>query len=152
MVKGDKTGLIDGMSISALVSLENANVDAVPTNAIVNHEGQDYIFIVTDAHSEEEHHDEKDGHGDHDEKGHKHEEKTEKGHNEEGHKHDEKEESGHTEEGITFEKIPVRKGTTDIGYSEITLLKDIPANSKVVINGAFFVLAKMSNKGEGHHH
>ena len=152
MVKGDKTGLIDGMSISALVSLENANVDAVPTNAIVNHEGQDYIFIVTDAHSEEEHHDEKDGHGDHDEKGHKHEEKTEKGHNEEGHKHDEKEESGHTEEGITFEKIPVRKGTTDIGYSEITLLKDIPANSKVVINGAFFVLFKMSNKGEGHHH
>lgn len=152
MVKGDKVGLIDGMSISALVSLENANVDAVPTNAIVNHEGQDYIFIVTDAHSEEEHHDEKDGHGDHDEKGHKHEEKAEKGHNEEGHKHDEKEESGHTEEGITFEKIPVRKGTTDIGYSEITLLKDIPANSKVVINGAFFVLAKMSNKGEGHHH
>ena len=152
MVKGDKTGLIDGMSISALVSLENANVDAVPTNAIVNHEGQDYIFIVTDAHSEEEHHDEKDGHGDHDEKGRKHEEKAEKGHNEEGHKHDEKEESGHTEEGITFEKIPVRKGTTDIGYSEITLLKDIPANSKVVINGAFFVLAKMSNKGEGHHH
>lgn len=152
LVKGDKTGLIDGMSISALVSLENANVDAVPTNAIVNHEGQDYIFIVTDSHSEEEHHDEKDGHGDHDEKGHKHEEKAEKGHNEEGHKHDEKEESGHTEEGITFEKIPVRKGTTDIGYSEITLLKDIPANSKVVINGAFFVLAKMSNKGEGHHH
>ncbi|MDP1800086.1 MAG: efflux RND transporter periplasmic adaptor subunit [Bacteroidota bacterium] len=149
MVKGDKLGLIDGMSISALVSLENANVDAVPTNAIVNHEGQDYIFIVTDAHSEEEHHDEKDGHGDHDEKGHKHEEK---GHDEEGHKHDEKEESGHTEEGTTFEKIPIRKGTTDVGYSEITLLKEIPANSKVVINGAFFILAKMNNKGEGHQH
>jgi cobalt-zinc-cadmium efflux system membrane fusion protein len=56
MVKGNKQGLIDGMSITALVSLENATVDAVPTNAIVNHEGQDYIFIVTDAHSEEEHH------------------------------------------------------------------------------------------------
>ncbi len=70
MVKGDKTGLIDGMSISALVSLENANVDAVPTNAIVNHEGQDYIFIVTDAHTEDEHHDEKDEDtDDHDEKG-----------------------------------------------------------------------------------
>lgn len=149
MVKGDKSGLIDGMSISALVSLENANVDAVPTSAIINHDGQDYIFIVTDAHSEEEHHDEKDGHGDHDEKGHKHDEK---GHNEEGHKHDEKEESGHTEEGTTFEKIPIRKGTTDVGYSEITLLKEIPANSKVVINGAFFILAKMNNKGEGHQH
>jgi cobalt-zinc-cadmium efflux system membrane fusion protein len=42
-----------------LVSLENATVDAVPTNAIVNHEGQDYIFIVTDAHNEEEHHEER---------------------------------------------------------------------------------------------
>jgi cobalt-zinc-cadmium efflux system membrane fusion protein len=58
-VKGNKQGLIDGMSITALVSLENATVDAVPTNAIVNHEGQDYIFIVTDAHKEEEHHSEK---------------------------------------------------------------------------------------------
>jgi len=53
---------------------------------------------------------------------------------------------------MTFEKIPVRKGTTDVGYSEITLLKEIPANSKVVVNGAFFILAKMSNKGEGHQH
>lgn len=149
MVKGDKLGLIDGMSISALVSLENANVDAVPTNAIINHDGQDYIFIVTDAHSEEEHHDEKDGHGDHDDKGHKHEEKD---HNEEGHKHEENEEGGHKEEGTTFEKIPIRKGTTDVGYSEITLLKEIPANSKVVVNGAFFILAKMNNKGEGHQH
>mgnify|MGYP000468687671 CR=1 FL=1 len=149
MVKGDKTGLIDGMSISALVSLENANVDAVSTNAIINHDGQDYIFIVTDAHSEEEHHEEGDKE-EHDEQGHKH---AEKGHDEEGHKHEEKEESGHAEEeGTTFEKIPVRKGTTDVGYSEITLLKDIPANSKVVVNGAFFILAKMNNKGEGHAH
>jgi membrane fusion protein, heavy metal efflux system len=137
-VKGDKQGLIDGMSITALVSLENATVDAVPANAIVNHEGQDYIFIVTDAHKEEEHHAEKET------AGHKHDEH--------GHKHSDKEEPEHNEEGTTFEKIPVRKGTTDIGFSEITLLKDIPANSKVVINGAFFILAKMNNKGEEHEH
>ena len=53
---------------------------------------------------------------------------------------------------MTFEKIPVRKGTTDVGYSEIALLKDIPANSKVVTDGAFFILAKMTNQGEGHAH
>ena len=58
----------------------------------------------------------------------------------------------HNEAGTTFEKIPVRKGTTDVGYSEITLLKDIPKNSKIVTKGAFFILAKMSNKGEGHQH
>ena len=138
MVKGDKQGLIDGMSITALVSLENATVDAVPTNAIVNHEGQDYIFIVTDAHKEEEHHSEK--------------ETAEHKHDESGHQHSEKEEPEHKEEGTTFEKIPIRKGTTDVGYSEITLLKEIPAKSKVVVNGAFFILAKMNNKGEAHSH
>jgi RND family efflux transporter MFP subunit len=138
MVKGNKQGLIDGMSITALVSLENATVDAVPTGAIVNHEGQDYIFIISDAHKEEEHHSET--------------ETAEHKHDEHGHQHSEKEEPAHNEEGTTFEKIPIRKGTTDIGYSEITLLKEIPANSKVVVNGAFFILAKMTNQGEAHEH
>lgn len=148
-VKGDKQGLIDGMSITALVSLENATVDAVPVNAIVNHEGQDYIFILTDAHAEEEHHDHEEGEKDeHDDLGHKHEKEGTS-------KHPKKYSDNSHEnegEGIVFEKIPVRKGTTDIGYSEITLLKEIPANSKVVVNGAFFILAKMNNKGEGHAH
>lgn len=136
-VRGNKQGLIDGMSITALVSLENATVDAVPTNAIVNHQGQDYIFI-SDEHTEEEHHSET--------------ETVEHSHDETGHQHSEKEEPEHKDEGTTFEKIPVRKGTTDVGYSEITLLKEIPANSKVVVNGAFFILAKMNNKAETHAH
>ncbi|MBK8473814.1 MAG: efflux RND transporter periplasmic adaptor subunit [Sphingobacteriales bacterium] len=123
-VKGNKQGLIDGMSITALVSLENATLDAVPTNAIVSHEGQDYIFIVAN-----EMHDHSDKEA-----------------------HTEKETAEHNKGETAFEKIPIRKGTTDVGYSEITLLKDIPANSKVVVNGAFFILAKMNNKGEGHVH
>lgn len=136
-VKGEKQGLIDGMSITALVSLEKAMVNAVPINSIVSHEGQDYIFIVTDAHAEEEHHEDESSEKDeHDEHGHKHEEEAHE----------------HKEEGITFEKIPIRKGTTEVGYSEITLLKEIPANCKIVVNGAFFILAKMNNKGEGHAH
>ncbi len=139
-VKGNKTGLIDGMAITALVSLENASVDAIPTTAIINHEGQDYIFIVTEAHSEEEHHE----HNEADEKAHQHDEQ--------GHEHKEKEEDRKQVKETTFEKIPIRKGTTDVGYSEITLLKEIPANAKIVTNGAFFILAKMTNKGEGHEH
>ncbi len=139
-VKDNKSGLIDGMSITALVSLENASVDAVPTTAIINHEGQDYIFIITDTHSEEEHHE----HNEAGEDAHQHDEQ--------GHEHKDQEENGKQEKGTTFEKIPIRKGTTDVGYSEITLLKVIPANAKVVTNGAFFILAKMTNKGEGHQH
>lgn len=108
-VKGDKNGLIDGMGITALVSLEKATVPAVPTEAIVNVAGQDCIFVVGEAHG--------------------------------------------GEKDITlFEKIPVAKGTSEVGYSEITLLKDIPKNAKVVVKGAFFVSAKMTNQGEGHAH
>lgn len=137
-VEGDKSGLIDGMGITALVSLENANVDAVPSDAIVNYQGQDYIFIVTDKHTEEEHHEDGDG-DNHDEHGHKHDS-------------DEKKDSAEADTGeISFERIPVKKGTTDVGYSEITLLKEIPANSKIVMKGAFFVLAKMTNAGEHEH-
>ncbi len=127
LVKGNKQGLIDGMSITALISLENATVDAVPSNAIINHEGKDYIFIVKDNHEPNDHDDKE---------------------NVEEDKHDQNE--IHTKE-IYFEKIPIRKGTTDVGYSEITLLKSIPKNSKIVINGGFFILAKLTNKGEHAH-
>lgn len=133
MVEGDKTGLINGMSITAIVSLENATVDAVPAESIVNFQGQDYIFVVTDAHTEEEHHSDNDG-DKHDEHGHSHNEAA-----------------ASSKGALTFERIPVRKGTTDVGYSEITLLKDIPKGSKIATKGAFFVLAKMSNSGEHQH-
>ncbi len=140
-VKGDKTGLIEGMGITAVVSLGKATVPAVPIDAIVTDQGQDFIFIQTDTHREEEHHDEA-------ETDHKHEEG-------EAHDHTEKEAAGqeeHAEEGPVFEKIAVRRGTTDVGYAEITPLTELPGNTKVVVKGAFFLLAKMNNKGEGHAH
>lgn len=101
-VLGNKNGLIDGMTITALVSLDEATVAAVPNEAIVNFEGQDYIFIVTDAHNEDEHHDEGVGHN----------------HNEHGHEHGTNEtaasESGHDQEsekvrGIQIMKMNLRK-------------------------------------------
>ena len=111
-VMGDKTGLIDGMNVTANISLNKATVSAVPTEAIVSYQGQDFIFIVVDSSS------------------------SNKGMQKENQK------------TMAFEKIPVAKGTTDVGYSEITLLKEIPANAKIVVKGAFFILAKMTNKGE----
>ncbi|OSZ77179.1 efflux transporter periplasmic adaptor subunit [Chitinophagaceae bacterium IBVUCB2] len=130
MVQGDKTGLIDGMNITAAISLEKATVPAVPTEAIITIAGQDYIFMLTDKHAEDEH----------------------TAGSKDSIKHDAKEEPEHEEEkGLTFEIIPVAKGTTDVGYTEITLLKEIPKGAKIVVKGAFFVLAKMTNTG-GHEH
>lgn len=92
-------------------------MDAVPDGAIVNHEGQDYIFITAPI-----------------------------AHDHDGHVHVD------TSAGLAFERIPVRKGTSDLGYTEITLLNEIPKGSRVVTKGAFFVLAKMTNQGEAHGH
>jgi len=131
-VQGDKTGLIDGMNITAVISLDKATVPAVPTEAIVSIQGQDYIFMQTERHTETEHKEGADSI--------KHEEK---------HKAEEKQ--GHHESGITFERIPVAKGTTDVGYTEITSLKEIPKDAKIVVKGAFFVMAKMTNSGEHEH-
>lgn len=114
-VKGEKTGLIDGMNVVAIISIGNNLVSAVPSDAVVNVGAEDFIFIqkiVPHEHSEEEH--------DHE---------------------------------YTFEKIPVVKGTSDIGFTQITALKSIPENAKIVTKGSFFILAKMNNTGEeGHAH
>lgn len=133
-VKGDKTGLIDGMNVTALISLDKITTPAVPNDAIVTWQGQDYIFIVTDAHAEEEHHEEG--------KDHKHEGSE---------PHDHKEPQKPAEKGVTFEKVAVARGTSEVGYTQITLLKAVPQDAKIVTKGAFFVLAKLTNSGEGEH-
>ncbi|MES2848377.1 MAG: efflux RND transporter periplasmic adaptor subunit [Bacteroidota bacterium] len=125
MVKGEKNGLIDGMNVTAVVSLEKATVPAVPNEAIVTVEGKDYIFVLMNdepvkATTDTATHDAAEKHEEH-------------------------------EGEIKFERIPVAKGGTDIGYTEITLLKEIPKDAKIVTKGAFFVSAKMTNT-EGHEH
>ncbi len=107
-VQGDKNGLIEGMSITAVVSLGAATVPAVPVGAIVTHDGQDFVFI----------------------------------------QHTEQPDDG----AVVFKKIPVRRGVSDVGFAEITPLGNLPKEAKVVVEGAFFLLAKLTNLGEGHAH
>jgi membrane fusion protein, heavy metal efflux system len=124
-VKGDKTGLIDGMNVTAVISLANATVPAVPSDAIVTVDGKDYIFMLVDDEPVKP--------------------ATDTAKHGAAEKHDEH------EEGIKFERIPVAKGGSDIGFTEITLLKEIKKDAKIVTKGAFFVSAKMTNT-EGHEH
>lgn len=140
-VQGERTGLIDGMNVTAIISMEKATVPAVPTEAIVTIAGQDFIFVATEEHAEEEH---KTPGAD--------SAKIIAGKTLEHKEGENKSPVGHADEkGITFEKIPVVRGSTEVGYTQITLLKEIPADSKIVVKGAFFVLAKMTNSGEGEH-
>ena len=103
-VQGDKTGLIDGMNVSANISLDKATLPAIPSEAIVSYQGQDYIFIVDTIDTKSQ--------------------------------------------TTIFKRIAIAKGTSDVGFSEITLLKEIPAGARVVTKGAFFILAKQTNIGE----
>ncbi|MCJ8498779.1 efflux RND transporter periplasmic adaptor subunit [Chryseobacterium salipaludis] len=127
-VVGDRTGLIDGMSVTVVISLDNQTAASVPTDAIVNDKGQDFIFIR----------------------------QNDKNKGDRGNVPDSGEASNNKEseeKEVRFEKIPVAKGVTDLGYTQITPLKPIPDNAKVVVKNAFFILAKMNNKGEeGHGH
>jgi len=126
-VKGNKTGLIDGMNITGIVSLNNVTTPAVPTDAIVEADGKYYIFILTDKEPEE-HHEE----------------------GEETHDHKTAEKGKETEPKNTtnFEKLEVVKGVSNMGYTAITFVNEIPANTKIVTKGAFFINAKLTNTGE----
>ena len=129
VVQGNKTGLIDGMNVTAIVSLNNVTTPAVPNDAIVNADGKYYVFVQTDKKAEE-HHEEGEKEGSHKE-------------SEEEHKED--------KSSKNFEKVEVLKGVSDMGYTAVTFVNEIPADAKIVVKGAFFVNAKLSNTG-GHEH
>ncbi len=114
VVNGDKTGLIEGMNISAVISLGEGLVPALPNEAIVSFQGQEYIFVAREMA---------------------------------------KESAGTTKPSggaadMQFERVPVVKGTSGVGYTEVKLLEELPAKSRVITKGAFFALAKMTNLGE----
>ena len=124
-VNGNKNGLIDGMNITGIVSFDNITTPAVPNDAIVNADGKYYVFIQTDKKVEE------------------HKEVGEE-ENKEGDENERKEGKAN----MNFEKVEILKGVSDMGYTAITFVNQIPANAKIVVKGAFFINAKLSNTGE----
>ena len=72
---------------------------------------------------------------------------------EEKHEHQDEHDHGHSHDKTTnFKKIEVAKGSSQNGYTMITPVTELPTDSYIVISGAFFVNAKMTNSGEGHSH
>lgn len=127
-VTGNKTGLIDGMNITAMISIGNALTAAVPNDAIAEADGKYYIFAKTDKKTQV-----------HDE------------HGESGEKHNEEKEKKIASNSLNFEKIEVSKGVSELGYTAITPVKEIPEGTKIVTKGTFFVNAKLNNSVEHEH-
>lgn len=137
-LKNEDKDLLPGMYLRASIETGAAETNALPSEAIVNSEGKDFIFIQVPA--EEEHHEEK---------------------HEEGHKETDKEEEadgehGEEEHGFKFKAVEVTIGASDGGYTEVTLPEGFDIKAKnIVVKGAYDLLSKMNNseeEGEGHGH
>ena len=125
-VRGNKSGLINGMNITGAVSLSNSSTPAVPNEAIVEADGKFYIFVKTNKKVEE------------------HTDEESKDPNEKNKEHK-------NEKSINFEKIEVVKGSSDMGYTAITTVNEIDPTAQIVVKGTFFVNAKLSNSGDHGH-
>jgi len=117
----DAKGLIPGMYVSANINIVNATVPALPKDAVVKNADKFYVFIQEENHAEENH----------------------------DHKEGEKEETH--EEEIHFKALEVIPGTTDLGFTEVKFVNDVPANAKIVTKGAFYLLSAMKGGGEHSH-
>lgn len=124
-VTGNRIGLIDGMNITGIVSLDKSTTPAIPDEAIVEADGKYYVFVQTNKKPEE--------------------------HKEEKSENHEKEEAEKHSKTMNFEKIEIVKGSSDMGYTAITSVAPIAPDAKIVVKGAFFVNAKLSNSGEHGH-
>ena len=49
-----------------------------------------------------------------------------------------------------YKQIAVKTGVSDMGFTEISALEEIPANAKAVIKGAYYLLSQLT-KGSGEH-
>lgn len=126
-ITGEKKGLIEGMNVTAFINTGQQLLPAVPSSAIINNGGNDFIFIQI-KNFEETHHDSAT-----------------------------KENAIHSQEAgetIAFERIQVKRGVTNGNYTGITSLSEsLPAHTQVVTSGAFYLMAMLTNAGEeGHEH
>lgn len=122
--------LIPGMYVNALIDTGIRTVKALPTEAIIKADGREFIFVLEEGEHEEEEH-----------VGHEHTE-------DETQKEEKKGKSFH------FQRIEVKSGTTQLGYSQVSLLQKIDANAKIVLKGAYYIQSHLikSEGGGGHSH
>jgi cobalt-zinc-cadmium efflux system membrane fusion protein len=115
-----KYNLIEGMYVSASIDVGNQMVTAVPTDAIIKVGGKEYIYylkkIIAPQKAEE-----KKGDKDGDKDGDKSFGKT-----------------------YLFDKAEIVSGVSDLGYTEIKLIEELPAKTQIVIKGAFYILSSVS--------
>lgn len=131
-ISNNQQKLIPGMYVNALIDVGSNNVKALPTDAIIKADGKEFVFVLEEGHKEEVAHDEKQEH-DH----------------QDGDKHEEAE-----DKKFHFQRIEVKAGTSQLGFTQVTLLQKIEPNAKIVLKGAYYIQSHLikSEGGGGHEH
>ena len=132
--ENDTKDLISGMYVAANINITNQTVQALPKDAIVRN-GDKYYIYMQEEHAKETPKAKKEAHVHKDGEANNHEEEaSEKEHDE-----------------VHFKAIEVVPGTTNLGYTEVKLVDEIPTNAKIVVKGAFYLLAASKGGGEHEH-
>ncbi|HET9136262.1 MAG TPA: efflux RND transporter periplasmic adaptor subunit, partial [Candidatus Kapabacteria bacterium] len=125
-IKDKHTDLIPGMYVNALIDVGEQTVPTIPADALVKSGGKEWIFVLVEAKNEKEH---------------VHADVVTKDQNAETeHKHTD--EKHHQENSYTFKMHEVITGVSELGYTEITFVEEIPPDAKVVVKNPFFILSK----------
>lgn len=120
-----KFRLIPGMYVTALIDVGNQLTTAVPVDALVRSEGKNYVYLLGGIEEIKAQTD----------------------------KSDRAESAGSAEQETgkryQFKPVEVVTGVTELGYTQITPLEEVPEKAQIITKGAFYALSK-SKGGEAH--
>ncbi len=118
--------MLPGMFLTAYVESGGQDLPSLPDEAIVDFEGNKYIFMAVESHPKKQHeHDEKESEQEKQELGDEH----------------------------LFKMVAVQTGVSEQGFTEVALPVNAEPNSRIVLKGAYSLLAKLKNsEDEGHSH
>ena len=141
-ITGDTKGLIPGMYITGHLHTDKKYVATLSNDAIVVEGLKLYIFIVdNDEHGLE-------AISDTSHEGLNHEKAVSEGENE-GHNHDAETENTDL---VKLKMVEVITGTSDDGYTEVRLLNELPNDTKVALNSAYYLLSDLKKEETEHEH
>lgn len=156
-IKNEGHELISGMYVNALIDVGNRKTTVVPSGAVFTTNGKQFIFIRNKMTDCKEHKDcaahefcapsencpehpkcEQHEHSPLDKVCTKHPEC-------EAH---EKCKAVENLEAYYFTMKEVKKGITDLGFTEISFIDEVPADATIVTKGSFFLLSKSKTSGQ----
>jgi membrane fusion protein, heavy metal efflux system len=117
------SGLISGMYVAANINVNNVTVQTLPKDAIVKSGEKYYIFIEDGVQTAAHDH-------------------------QASEKHETSEKKAQI---VAFTPVEVIPAITDLGYTEVNFVSEVPKDKKIVIKGAFYLLSAMMGAGEHEH-